>query len=107
MRISLNSVPFSTASECYELVQVGIDVYIPHHKYQAKPHSFLWFSAFCAAPMAHRNHFFHFYQQNKYSESKGKFREASNCCKRVLEAAKIAYANKTITSQKHGSQDFW
>ena len=37
-------------------------------------------------------------------------RQASNCCKRVLEAAKLAYANKTkefITSQKLGSRDFW
>ena len=36
-------------------------------------------------------------------------RQASNCCKRVLEAVKLAYDNKTkesITSQKLGSQDF-
>ena len=26
-------------SEFCEWVQVGIDVYIPHHKYQVKPHS--------------------------------------------------------------------
>ena len=39
-----------------------------------------------------------------------KFRQAGNRCKRVLEAAKLAYANKTkdsITSQKLGSRDFW
>ena len=39
-----------------------------------------------------------------------KFRQASNRCKRVLEGAKLAYANKTkesITSQKLGSRDFW
>ena len=50
------------------------------------------------------------HQQNKSSESKVKFRQASNRCKRVLEAAKLAYATKTkesITSQKVGSQDFW
>ena len=43
------------------------------------------------------------HQQNKSSKSQVKFRQASNCCKRVLEAAKLAYANKTkdsITSQK-------
>ena len=58
----------------------------------------------------HRNHFFCLYQQNKSSESKVKFRQASNCCKKVLKAAKLAYANKTkesITSQKPGSQDVW
>ena len=50
------------------------------------------------------------YQQNKSSESKVKFRQASNRWKGVLEAAKLAYATKTkesITSQKLGSQDFW
>ena len=41
-------------------------------------------------------------QQSKSSESKVKFRQASNHCKRVLEVVKLAYANKTkesITSQ--------
>ena len=50
------------------------------------------------------------YQRQKSSDSKVKFRHASNCCKRVLEAAKLAYANKTkesVTSQKLGSRDFW
>ena len=50
------------------------------------------------------------YQREKSSDSKLKFRQASNHCKRVLEAAKLAYANKTkesITSQKLGSCDFW
>ena len=50
------------------------------------------------------------YQNNKSFESKVKFRRASNCCKRVLEAAKLVYANKTkefITSQKLGSRDIW
>ena len=61
------------ASEFCEWVQVGIDVYIAHHKYQVKPHS----------------------SPHKSSESKGKFRQASNCCKRVLEAAKLVYATKT------------
>ena len=50
------------------------------------------------------------YQKDKSSASKVNFRQASNHCKRVLEAAKLAYANKTkesITSQKLGSRDFW
>ena len=98
------------ASEFCEWVQVGIDVYIPHRKYQVKPHSSPWFSAPCGAAIVHRNHFFHLYQKDKSSDSKLKFRQASNRCKRVLEAAKLAYAKKTkksITSQKLGSRDFW
>ena len=100
----------AAASEFCEWVQVGIDVYIPHRKYQVKPHSSPWFSAYCAAAIVHRNHFFRLYQQNISSESKVKFRQASNRCKRVLEAAKLAYATKTkefIISQKLGSRDFW
>ena len=100
----------AAASEFCEWVQVGIDVYIHHRKYQVKPHSSPWFSAACAAAIVHRNHFFHLYQQNKSSESKVKFRQASNRCKRVLQAAKLAYATKTkesITSPKLCSRDFW
>ena len=48
------------------------------------------FSAACAAVIVHRNHFFYLYQQNKSSKSKVKFR-----CKKVFEAAKIAYAVET------------
>ena len=50
------------------------------------------------------------YEKDKSSASKVKFRQASNCCKRVLSAAKLAYANKTkesIASQKLGCHDFW
>ena len=82
------------ASEFCEWLQFGIDVYIPQRKYQVKPHSSPWFSAACAASLVHGNHFFRLYQQNKSSESKLKFKHASNRCKRVLEAVKLAYANK-------------
>ena len=100
----------TAACEFSEWVQVGIDVYIPHRKYQVKPHSSPWFSAACAAAIVHRNHFFRLYQQNKSSKSKVKFRQASNRFKRVPGAAKLAYATKTkesITFQKLGSRDFW
>ena len=60
----------AAASEFCEWVQVGIDVYIPHCKYQVKPHSSPWFSATCATAIVHRNHFFRLYQQNKSFESK-------------------------------------
>ena len=46
--------------------------------------------------IVHRNHFFHLYQKDKSSESKVKFRHASYRCKRVLEAAKLAYANHRL-----------
>ena len=98
------------ANKFCERVQVGIDAYIPHRKYQVKPHSSPCFSASCVAAIVHRNHFFCLCQKDKSSDSKVKFRHASNCCKRVLEAAKLAYTNRTkesITSKKLGSHDFW
>ena len=48
----------AVANEFCEWVQVTIDVYIPHRKYQVKPHSYPWFSVGCVAAIAHRNHFF-------------------------------------------------
>ena len=100
----------AAASEFCEWVQIGIDVYIPHRKYQFKPHSSPWFAAACAVAIVHRNHFFCLCQKDKSSESNVKFRQASIRCKRVLEAAKLTYPNKTkesITSQKHDCPNFW
>ena len=94
----------AAAGEFCEWVQVGIDVYIPHRKYQVKPHTSPWFSAACATTILHRNHFFCLCQKDK-SNSKIKFRQTSNCCKRALEAAKLA--KQSITSQNFGSQDIW
>ena len=48
----------AAASVFCEWVQVGIDVYILHRKYQVKPHSSPWFSASCASAIVRRNHFF-------------------------------------------------
>ena len=100
----------AAASEFCEWVQVGIDVYIPHRKYQVKLHSSAWFLAACAAAIVHRNQFFCLHQREKFSAPKVKFRQAISRCKRVLEASKLAYGNKTkgsITSQKLVSRDFW
>ena len=94
--------PCAAASEFCEWIQVGIDIYIyiyiSYRKYQVKPHSSPWFSPACDAVIVHRNHFFLLYQQNKSSEIKVKFRQASNCFKRVLEAVKLACATKIIES---------
>ena len=104
-RISLNSVLLLVLVNFVSRFRLEL-MYI-HLK--VKPHSSPWFSAACAA-IAHRNNFFRFYQQIKSSESKVKFRQASNPCQSVLEAAKVAYTAETkesITSQKLGSRDLW
>ena len=48
----------AAAIKFFEWVQVGIDIYIPHHKCQVKPHLYAWFSAAFAVTIVHRNHFF-------------------------------------------------
>ena len=68
-RISLNSAS-AAASEFCEWIQVGIDVCIPHRKYQVKPHSSPWLTAVCAAAILHKKIFLF--------ESKIKFRQASD-----------------------------
>ena len=47
----------AAASEFCESVQVGIDVYIAHHKYQVNPHSMV-FSNLCCCNSS-QNNFFH------------------------------------------------
>ena len=67
------------------------------------------FSCLCCCHSSSKS-LFQLYQQNKFSKSKLKFRQVHNHCKRVLEAAKLAYANKTkdsITSLKLDSCHFW
>ena len=71
--------------------------------------SLTYLPAACAAVIFYRNHFC-LYQRGKSSESKVRFTQGSNRCKRVFKAAKLAYSNKEkefITSQKLGSLDFW
>ena len=92
-----------------EWSQISINRYIPHHNYQIKLHSSAWYSTVFTDVKVHINHFFCFHKQNKSFPSKVKFRQASNCYKRRLEAAKFAYLNKTktpITSQKLSLRDF-
>ena len=96
----------AAASEFCEWVQVGIDVYIPHRKYQVKPHSSPWFSAACAAAIVHRNRFFRLYQQNKSSESKVSSDRLVITVKGFLKLPNLHMLLKTkesITSQKFRS----
>ena len=98
------------AKEISEWIVTGIDCFIPHRKFQLKPHSSPWFTPSCAAAIAHRNHFFHQYHRNMTAENKKLFRDSRNHCKRVLEEAKSNYAEATrcsIASQRSGSRDFW
>ena len=90
------SASAAAASGFCEWVQVGTGVYIPHTKYQVNPHSSPWFLAACVAVIVHTSHFFRLQQKDKSSDSKVKFRQANNRCKKVLEPAKLAYANKIL-----------
>ena len=90
-----------------EWVQDEIHVSIRHWKYEVTPRASPWFPAVCAAVIAHRNHFFRLYRQNRFSASTVKFRPASNCCKRILEAIKadclVKIFLRTLTLITHGS----
>ena len=48
----------AVASEFCGLVQVEVDIYFPHRKYQVNSHSSPWFLASCTATIVHRNYFF-------------------------------------------------
>ena len=73
-----------------EVIYIYIYIYAPHRKYQVKPHS--------SISMVFIENTFCLYRQNKSPESKVKFRQASICCKSVLEDAKLECATKTKES---------
>ena len=97
------------AMEITEWVEIGIDCYIPHRKFQLKPHSpSPWFTP-CATAIAHRNHYFHHYHWNATPENKKLFYDSHNHCKRVLKDARSNYAETTdcsVASQLIGSRHF-
>ena len=67
------------------------------------------FNCLCCCQSSYKS-FFCLYQHNKSSESKVKFRRASNRCERIPQDAKVGYANKIkafMTSQKPGSREIW
>ena len=101
---SLNSAS-PAASEFYEPVHVRIDVYIPHRKYQVKPHSSPWFSSACAAVIVHRNHFFRLHEKNKSSESKVKFDRLVIVAKGFL--LKHMLKQKSPSLPRNLAWDFW
>ena len=96
-RISLSSVLFLLFVSFCDWFQVGINVYIPHRKYQVKPHSSLWFSAACVASIVHRNHCFRLYQLDTSSDSKVKLRQASNRCQGFLKLPNLHMLIKQIS----------
>ena len=114
--VGVPSIPFnipgylnSAAAELNEWINVGIDVFIPSKKFQLKAHSQLWFTPACAAAIAHRNHDFNLHSSTKTDESHWLFKLARNCCKRVLDQAKLEYVEhvrNNISIQKLGTRDF-
>ena len=98
----------AAASEFCDWVQIEIDVYIPHCKYQVKPHSYPRFSAACAAAIVYRNQFFRLYQQNESSESKLSSDRLEIVSEEFLKLPNLymLIKQKSIISQKLDSQDF-
>ena len=79
------------AKEITEWVEIGIDGYIPHRKFQLNPHTSPWFTS-CAVAISHRNHYFHQYHHNATPENKKQFYDSRNYCRKVLKDARANYA---------------
>ena len=83
---------------------MGIDVFIPSKKFQP------WFTPACAAAIAHRNHYFNLHSSTKTDESHRLLKLAINRYKKVLDQAKLEYAEhvrNNISIQQLGTRDFW
>ena len=68
------------AKEITEWVEISIDCYIPHRKFQLKPHSSPWFTPSCATAIAHPNHYFHQYNRNANPDNKKLCCDSHNHC---------------------------
>ena len=98
------------AAEIAEWLRAGIEEFIPHKRYQVKPHSAPWFSPECSAAIANKNHHYHCYRRNSNSSNRNSFKKARNYCRKVLDSAKSSYKESTkrkIADQQLGSKDFW
>ena len=100
---------FPSDTEFCEWIQFGVDVYIPHCKYQAKTDSSPCFSAAYATAIANRNLFFRFHQQNKSLHFMGNSDRLVINVKEFLKLPNLLILRKQefITSQRVGWHDFW
>ena len=101
MELKCKLGPSAAVSKFCDWVQVGIDGYMTHRKYQVKPHSSSWFSATCPAAIARRYQLFCLHQQNKSFESKVKFRHANNCLKEFLKLPNLCMLIKQKKGLSH------
>ena len=88
-----------------------MNCFIPSKKFQQRPNSQPWFTPECAAAIAHRNHFFHVYQQNRDDDNAhAEFNAARNYCRRILRNSKCSYAQTIrteISNERPGTCGFW
>ena len=108
-----NDVFLLPANECAveiaEWIRLGIDEFIPHRRFQVKPHAAPWFSPECSAAIATRNHHFHRYRRHPNVNNRRLHRKARNNCGRIFRIARTRYMESTkskISQQKLGSKDF-
>ena len=97
----------TAASKSGEWVQVGIDVYIPHPKYQVTPHSSPWFLAAGAAAIVHENDFFVCTKRINLRKQK---QSSDRLLIAVKGSSKLPYLHmllKQKTSLKHHFPETW
>ena len=100
----------AAAIEFCEWFQVGIDVYIPHRKYQVKPHLSPWCSAACTAAIVDRNQFFRCTNRINLLSLRSSSDRLVIFAKSLLKLPNfhmLIKKKESITSQKLGSRDFW
>ena len=110
LSVFFNKGASEAASYISEWILDGMDIFIPSKKYQQRPNSQPWYTPECAAAIAHRNHFFHVFRQNRSSENEAAFKAARNCCRAVLKGARSSYAQSIQTrigNERLGSREFW
>ena len=111
LSIFFKSGACKVASFLSEWIFDGMNCFIPSKKFQQKPNSQPWFTPECAAAIAHRNHFFHLYHQNRSDDdARAAFNAARNRCRRILRNAEDSHAQTVrteISNERPGTRGFW
>ena len=100
--------PNSAAAELNEWINMAIDAFVPPKKFQLKAYTAAVHPCLCCSNCP--SYYFNLHSCTKTDESHRLFKLARNRCKRVLDQAKLEYAEhvrNNISIQQLGTRDFW
>ena len=102
--------PSSFTTFITNIIQLGIDLFVPSSYKLGKKSSPKWFNSQCAKAVKHKNHCFKQRKLHHTPHSRALFVQAHNLCSKTINHAKTSFANRInnkIALCQTGSLSFW